>query len=492
MRNALLNGLLLCLGLPLACFGQALPQPSSGDPIAVVAGQPIFESDLEAALGPQQMMQLRNQEYEVKGRMLENLIRLRLVEAEAKRLGIPGETLLEREADSKVVDPTDGEVEAYLLGQGRSGARMEDVKEQYRTALKRLRVQKARQVYADSLRAKTAVVIHLRPPSVQVTHDPARVKGDPKAPVIIVEFSDFQCPYCKTAQTTLKNILTKYNGRVKLAYRDFPLREIHPQAQTAAEAARCAGEQGKFWEFHDALFADQSNQKEADLAAHARTLGLDEKSFQSCLGSGKYTPKVEEDLQDGSRVGITGTPGFFINGVFLRILGLESNCDRFMAAVETVEASRRYKLRVTTKPDAPLGCSQEPLYLITDHPTRSRLRVLVNVLIKSDVYVNPETVDFGQVEMAEISGSPGLLNLLGQTFLVKTRQGEISLTSVGSDLDFLEIRQFAPEGKSATFRIDVGLKHARLRPGPISGSIHVATSDPRFPELTVPVRGEIR
>lgn len=96
------------------------------------------------------------------------------------------------------------------------------------------------------------------------------------------------------------------------------------------------------------------------------------------------------------------------------------------------------------------------------------------------------------VEKAEISGSPGLLNLLGQTFLVKTRQGEISLTSVGSDLDFLEIRQFPPEGKSATFRIDVGLKHAKLRPGPISGSIRIATSDPRFPELTVPVRGEIR
>lgn len=317
MRKALLGGMLLCLALPPACFGQAPPQASSGSPIAVVAGQSIFESDLEAALGPQQLMQLRNQEYEVKSRTLENLIRLRLVEAEATRLGIPGETLLEREADSTVADPTDGEVEAYFLGQGRPGARMEDVKEQYRAALKRLRVQKARQAYADSLRAKTAVVIHLRPPSVPVAYDPARVKGDPKAPVTIVEFSDFQCPYCKTAQTTLKHILTQYNGRVKLAFKDFPLRKIHPEAQAAAEAARCAGEQGKFWEFHDALFADQSKQTGADLAAHARTLGLDEKSFEACLATGRYTPKVDADLQEGTKLGITGTPAFFINGVFL-------------------------------------------------------------------------------------------------------------------------------------------------------------------------------
>ncbi|MEK7404822.1 MAG: thioredoxin domain-containing protein [Acidobacteriota bacterium] len=305
------------MALPLASFGQAPPTASSGAPVAVVGGQPILESDLEAALGPQQLMQLRNQEFEAKHRALENLIRLRLVEAEAKKVGIPAEKLLDREADSKVADPTDGEVEAFFLGQSRAGGRLEDVKEQYRTALKRMRLQKARQAYADSLRAKTEVVIHLRPPSVQVAYDPARVKGDPNAPVTIVEFSDFQCAYCKNTQTTLKNILTKYNGRVKLAYMDFPLREIHPLAQTAAEAARCAGEQGKFWEFHDALFADQSKLREADLAAHARALGLDEKSFQSCLASGKYKPKVEADLQEGSKAGVAGTPGFFINGVFL-------------------------------------------------------------------------------------------------------------------------------------------------------------------------------
>jgi protein-disulfide isomerase len=135
--------------------------------------------------------------------------------------------------------------------------------------------------------------------------------------VTIVEFSDFQCPYCKQVQGTLKDLLAKYNGRVKLAFRDFPMRAIHPRAQTAAEASRCAEEQGKFWEYHDALFADQSKLDATGLASTARSMGLDEKSFQSCLASGKFKAQIETDLQDGGKAGVAGTPGFFVNGIFL-------------------------------------------------------------------------------------------------------------------------------------------------------------------------------
>ena len=317
MRTALLN-LSLCMALPLASFGQIAPHAKAVDPVAIVAGQPISEQDLIDSLGPQ-WMQLRTQEYEVKSKALESLIRLKAVQAEAKKRGLSAEKLIEQEVDSKVVDATASEVEAYFWGQNREGARFEDVKEQYRTALKQLRIQKARQAYADSLRANTEVAILLRPPSVEVAYDPARVKGDTNASVTIVEFSDFQCPFCKKAQDTLKNVLTKYQGRVKLAFRDFPLREIHPQADLAAVGARCAGEQGKFWEFHDALFADQSKLKEDDLAVHAQALALalDEKLFQSCLVSGKFKSKIEADVQEASKLGVAGTPAFFVNGVFL-------------------------------------------------------------------------------------------------------------------------------------------------------------------------------
>ncbi len=309
--------LLLFLSLPKGNFGQAAPQASPGDPVATVAGQPISEQELEETLGPQQLMHLRTQEYEAKSKALDSLIRLKLVQAEAKKRGISAEKLIEQEVESKVADPSDSEVEAYFWGQSRAGASFEEVKEQYRASLKQLKLQKARQVYADSLRAKVDVAVLLRPPTVTVAYDPARVKGDPKALVTIVEFSDFQCPFCKNSESTLHELLTKYDGRVKLAYLDFPLREIHPEAQRAAEAARCAGEQGKFWEYHDALYAEQSKLDGAELLTRARALHLDEKAFQSCLDSGKFKSKIEADLEQGRKVGVAGTPGFFINGVFL-------------------------------------------------------------------------------------------------------------------------------------------------------------------------------
>src|SRR5213593_4736098 len=185
----------LFLALPKGSSGQGAPQASSGDPVATVAGQPISEQELLETLGPQQSMQMRMQEYEAKSKALDSLIRLKLVQAEAKKRGISAEKLIEQEVESKVADPTDGEIEAYFWGQSREGARLEDAKEQYRAALKRLRLQKARQAYADSLRAKIDVAVLLRPPSVDVAYDPARVKGDPKAPITIVEFSDYQCPF---------------------------------------------------------------------------------------------------------------------------------------------------------------------------------------------------------------------------------------------------------------------------------------------------------
>src|SRR5882724_135499 len=167
MRTILLN-LSLCLALPLASVGQTADLAGSGDPVATVGGQSISEQELLEAVGPQQLMQLRTQEYETKSKTLENLIRLKLVQAEARKHGISAEKLIEQEVESKVSDPADGEVEAYFWGQNRAGAAFEEVKEQYRASLKQLKLQKARQVYADSLRAKIDVAVLLRPPSVTV------------------------------------------------------------------------------------------------------------------------------------------------------------------------------------------------------------------------------------------------------------------------------------------------------------------------------------
>lgn len=143
------------------------------------------------------------------------------------------------------------------------------------------------------------------------------MQGKPDAPVTIVEFSDFQRPFCQRAQAALNEVLGKYEGRVKLAFRDFPLPQIHAQAQMAAEASRCAGDQGRFWEFHDLLFAKPGKLDKTALLEHARSLKLHEARFESCLSGGTYKAEVEKDAREGGAAGVTGTPAFFVNGIFL-------------------------------------------------------------------------------------------------------------------------------------------------------------------------------
>ncbi len=139
--------------------------------------------------------------------------------------------------------------------------------------------------------------------------------GPPNAKVTIVEFSDFQCPYCKMFKdNTLAQLKQAYGDRVRFVFRDFPLDSIHPYARQAAEAAQCAHEQGKFWEYHDVLFANQQALTIPDLKRYAQQLGLDTRRFNDCVDSHKYQASVEADVQEGNRLHVSGTPTFFING----------------------------------------------------------------------------------------------------------------------------------------------------------------------------------
>lgn len=160
--------------------------------------------------------------------------------------------------------------------------------------------------------------------TVAATVDDDAVLGNPNAPVTLIEFSDFQCPFCrKFYKETLPQIKKDYiaTGKVKLVYRDFPLVQIHPGATPAAEGAECAKDQGKFWEMHDAIFDEQEKQglgtvqfTADDVKKWAGNIGLDTTKFNQCLDSGKYKQEVEKDLADGSTAGVTGTPAVFVNG----------------------------------------------------------------------------------------------------------------------------------------------------------------------------------
>jgi protein-disulfide isomerase len=152
--------------------------------------------------------------------------------------------------------------------------------------------------------------------------DNVSTDGDPQigpdnAKVTIVAFSDYECPYCKGFRdATFDALLEKYGDDVRFVYRDYPL-SFHPQAQIAAEAAECANEQGKYWEMHDVIYANQASLSDDAYSGFAEQIDLDTQQFDECLSSNKYAEEVAGDQQDGNTYGVTGTPTFFINGWML-------------------------------------------------------------------------------------------------------------------------------------------------------------------------------
>lgn len=138
------------------------------------------------------------------------------------------------------------------------------------------------------------------------------IRGDKNAEITMIEYSDFQCPFCKRHNPTMDQILSEYEGKVRLVYRHFPLNSIHPNAQKAAEASECAGEQGKFWEMHDKMFENQSAIAVTNLKSYAGDLGLNQSQFDSCLDDGKYAGKVNKQAAEAQASGISGTPGTWV------------------------------------------------------------------------------------------------------------------------------------------------------------------------------------
>jgi protein-disulfide isomerase len=154
-----------------------------------------------------------------------------------------------------------------------------------------------------------------KPPAVTNSD---HIRGNANAKVTLIEYSDFECPFCSRLKPTVDQILSEYDGDVRLVYRHFPLTSIHPNAQKAAEASECAGEQGKFWEYHDILFANQTALTIPSLKTYAGQLSLKQAQFDSCLDGGKFASKVSQQASDAQSVGITGTPGTFVNDQLVR------------------------------------------------------------------------------------------------------------------------------------------------------------------------------
>ena len=289
-------------------------------PLAEVDGEAITAEEVEQSLGAQ-LSKLQEQIYTLKRQKVEALIGERLLAKEAAKRGRSVQALLDAEVTSKVGLVTEQEVEAfYQANKAQLKGDEASLRERIRTYLQNQKLVSQRQAFVQALWAQSTVVVHLTPPPVvraEVSVDGAPFRGPQAAPVTIVEFSDFHCPFCKQVLPTLTQLQSQYGDKVKLVFRDFPIDQLHPGARKGHEAARCANEQGKFWAYHDLLFANAPKASPEHLKGYAQEAGLDVAAFERCVASGKYQAVVQQDIEEGSRAGVTGTPAFFINGRLL-------------------------------------------------------------------------------------------------------------------------------------------------------------------------------
>ena len=249
--------------------------------------------------------------YELLKRQLDERLDAAALKSEAAARGVTTEAVL---ADLKTSSPTEQELQAFFE-QHRDRIRepYEQIAPKLREYLAGQRNEAAKRAFYDALRTKHDIKSLLGPYRVTVAATgPAR--GPAAAPVTIVEFGDFQCPYCKRAESSLHAILEQYPREVRIVFRQLPLAQIHANAQGAAEAAVCADRQGKFWEMHDAMYADQSALTPDALKDTAKRLGLNLDRFSACLGEGAPAAALDADLKAAQDLGLTGTPYFFING----------------------------------------------------------------------------------------------------------------------------------------------------------------------------------
>ena len=260
---------LLSLSQVTGCQRQVEPR------LAEVDGNAIHVSDFEKFAGKEYFQQ-RESLYKIQKQKLDELIGATLLTNEARRRGVSVESLLDQEVSSKLAPIGAQKIEAfYAVHKGRLQVPFEQVREQIREFLREKMVQEGKSVFISSLRAKANVKTFLTPPPnyrVNVLVAGAPSIGAETSVVTLVKFEDFQCPYCKTVQPVFADLLKRYSGKLRIVHKDLPLEAIHPQARQAAEAARCAGAQGKFWEYHDRVYTGSPKVTPEDLKTTLRML----------------------------------------------------------------------------------------------------------------------------------------------------------------------------------------------------------------------------
>ena len=307
----------LCTLLVVLALSFPITLHAAGDTLAEVDGVGITSEEVEKPLASQ-LSKLEEQIYNLKRQRVEALINEKLLAKEAAKRGLSVPGLLDAEVTSKVGLVTEQEIEkSYQQNKDQLKGEENSRRDQLRAHLQNQKLATKREEFLKSLRSQAKVVVNLKAPPVlriAVTVDGSPVKGPAKAPVTVVEFSDFHCPFCRRVLPTLAQLEAKYGEKIRLVFRDFPIESLHPGTTKAHEAARCANEQGKFWAYHDKLFDAPPKSSPEIFKELAKEIGLNASGFETCVNTGKYQAAIKEDIAEGNRVGVTGTPAFFING----------------------------------------------------------------------------------------------------------------------------------------------------------------------------------
>lgn len=339
--------LLLCLGLVRP---PSLAEERGGEtPLATLGDAVIGEAEVRAAaqaeLEALELKIVRDQatharrRHEILEEALERLLEERLLAAEARRQGIDVEALLGKEITPAGMEPTAEEIDAfYRDNEERITVSREAALPLVAGHLRAERETRARAKLLKRLEGEHKVKRFLPPLRFEMQSSGHPSLGPAAAPVVLTVFSDFECPYCRHYGETLRKIAARYDRQVRLVFRQFPLRSLHPDAERAAEASLCAADQNRFWEMHDRLFAAPDGLGEEAIGAMAASLGLDGAAFGSCLGSGRHRDRVRRDIREGSTAGVDGTPTLFVNG---RYFGGVRSFDEVAAIIDEELAPAR-------------------------------------------------------------------------------------------------------------------------------------------------------
>lgn len=298
-------------GVPLTT---GLAESSKGDVVAEVNGQAITNQELMTKI-KSRLSRIENQIFDIKQDGIDQIIEEKLLDAEAKKRNITVQELMKVEVQDKLGEVSDKEIQDfYEQNKARFGGKtLEELKPLIASQLRSKKASTYRNNLIDKLMAKADIEIYIQRPRVEVAAGTGPSKGSKNAPIVIVEFTDYQCPFCARARPNLNQAMADYKDEIFYSVRNFPL-DFHTQAKKAAEAAFCANDQGKYWEYSEKFWENQKGLDVPNLKKFAADLKLDTKKFDECLDSNKYAAEVTKDIQDGMKAGVSGTPAFFING----------------------------------------------------------------------------------------------------------------------------------------------------------------------------------